>query len=168
MTDTEDESDRTNISRLRQMAVRGDDYRDTMDFNYYGEEGELWVRPLTDDEFLPIATFLESRLDIDPEEAQKAIEEEREASGGEINPEDFDREFVDIMKEAAVFGIATDGGIAEGETEQGIREIVGATDNEEDNIGLQGGKTLLIAERVLEISSDAESAKSFRRDGGGE
>jgi len=33
---------------------------------------------------------------------------------------------------------------------------------------LQGGKSLVIAERVLEISSDADKAQTFRRDGGGE
>lgn len=152
-----DESD-VNLSRLREMALRGDDYRDVIEFSYYGLEGDLYVRPLTDEEFLPIAAFLEDRLDLDPEEAQEALEEGKD-DDGTIDPSQFDEEFVQIMHSAAKMGIDTTQGIAEGEDEEGVGEIVKM---------LQGGKSLIIAERVLEISSDADKAEQFRRDGGGE
>lgn len=155
--ETESESTDANISRLREMALRGDQFRDTIDFTYYDMEGELYVRPLTDDEFLPIAAFLENRLDLDPEEAQEAIEEGKDDVDGSIDPGQFDEDFVEIMREAAVLGIDTEQGIAEGEDREGVREIVQM---------LQGGKSLVIAERVLEISSDADKAETFRRDGG--
>lgn len=148
----------TNISTLREMALRGDDFRDVINFSYYGLEGDLYVRPLNDLEFIPIAGFLEDRLGLDPEEAQEQLEEGKDAEG-EIDPEQFDDDFVKIMHEAAVLGIDTTQGIAEGEDEEGVKEIVKM---------LQGGKSLVIAERVLEISSDAEKAESFRRDGGSE
>jgi hypothetical protein len=159
-TEAEAESDEesANISRLREMALRGDDYDEPIDFLYYGMEGDLYVRPLTDPEFLPIASFLEERLGIDPEEAQKAVEDGRDEEGN-ISAEQFDKEFVGIMHEAAAMGVVTSKGIAEGEDEEGVREILSM---------LQGGKSLVIAERVLEISSDAEKAEKFRRDGGGE
>jgi hypothetical protein len=153
-----DESSDTNISRLREMALRGDDYRDVIEFTYYGDEGELYVRPLTDIEFLPIAAFLEDRLEMDVEEAQEALEEGKD-DAGTIDPSQFDDEFVEIMHRAATLGIDTDQGLAQGEDEEGVKEIVSM---------LQGGKSLIIAERVLEISSDADKAESFRRDGGGE
>ncbi len=166
MTETTQEADveaqddnGPNISRLREMAIRGDQFRDSIDFTYYDMEGELVVRPLTDEEFLPIAAFLEKRLDLDPEEAQEALEEGKDEENGTIDPSQFDEDFVEIMHEAAILGIDTDDGIAEGEDEEGVEEIVKM---------LQGGKSLVIAERVLELSSDAESAESFRRDGGGE
>lgn len=165
----EEETETVNISKLREMALRGEQYRDVIeDFTYYGLSGDLYVKPLTDPQFLPIAAMLEERLDMDPEEAQEALEDEQEPDGT-IDASEFDRDFVEIMAEAAVMGIDRTQGLAEGETEQGVREIFGisgASGNE--GIGLQGGKTLVIAERVLSISSDAESAKSFRRDGGGE
>ena len=157
--DTADDSSNANISKLREMALRGDDYRETIDFEYYGEEGELIVRPLTDEEFLPIAAFLEDRLDLDPEEAQEALEEGKDEEDNTIDPGQFDEDFVAIMHEAAIFGIDTTEGIAEGEDEEGVKEIVKM---------LQGGKSLIIAERVLEISSDADKAEQFRRDGGSE
>jgi hypothetical protein len=142
------------------MAVRGKNYRETMEFEYYDETLELVVRPLTDAEFLPIAAFLEDRLDLDPEEAREQIEDEREDNDDSgIDPSNFNKEFVEIMQEAAVMGIDATDGAAEGEDEDGLREIVKM---------LQGGATLIIAEKVLEISSDAEAAESFRRDGGGE
>lgn len=167
-TENDNEQKDVNISKLREMALRGDSYREAMDFTYYGMEGELFLRPLADPQFLPIAAMLEARLDIDPEEAQEMLEEGKDPDDGTIDPSQFDAEFVEIMSEAAVMGIDRTQGIAEGETEQGIREILGLTDNPEEGIGLQGGKTLQIAERVLNMSSDAESAKSFRRDGGGQ
>lgn len=154
---SESDSNDTNISRLREMALRGDQFRDTIDFTYYEMEGELYIRPLTDDEFLPIAAFLENRLDLDPEEAQEALEEGKDESDETIDPAQFDEDFVEIMHQAAVLGIDTEQGIAEGEDEEGVREIVEM---------LQGGKSLVIAERVLEISSDADKAETFRRDGG--
>lgn len=167
---TENTSDDANISRLREMAIRGREYSESMDFEYYGLEGELYVNPLTDPEFLPIAAFLEDRLDIDPEEAQEKLEEGKDPEGN-IDASQFDEEFVGIMAKAAVIGIDTSQGIAEDETQEGLREILGVNEDYEftdDGIGLQGGKTLLIAEKVLDISSDAEKADKFRRDGGGE
>jgi hypothetical protein len=157
--EAEEESSDVNISRLREMALKGDQFRDSIEFTYYDEEGELFVRPLTDEEFLPIAAFLENRLDIDPEEAQEALDEGKDEAGDSIDPGQFDQAFVEIMHQAAIKGIDTDQGIAEGEDEEGVDEIVTM---------LQGGKSLIIAERVLEISSDAESAEAFRRDGGSE
>lgn len=150
-------TENTNMSRLREMALRGDEYRDTIDFTYYDMEGELFVRPLVDEEFLPIAAFLEDRLDMDTDEAQEALEDGEE--DGSIDPSQFDDEFVEIMHKAAAMGIDTEQGIAEGEDDEGVEEIISM---------LQGGKSLIIAERVLEISSDADKAESFRRDGGGE
>lgn len=158
-TESEESSDSPNISRLREMALRGDQFRDSIEFTYYDMEGELFVRPLTDTEFLPIAAFLEDRLDLDPEEAQEALEEGKDEEDGTIDPAQFDEDFVEIMHSAAILGIDTEQGIAEGEDDDGVEEIIKM---------LQGGKSLIVAERVLEISSDAESAESFRRDGGGE
>ena len=168
--ESEDSESSVNISKLREMALRGDEYRECIeDFTYYGLSGDLYVRPLTDPEFLPIAAFLEDRLDIDADEAQEMLEEEKDVEEGEIDPTQFDEEFVYIMAQAAVKGIDRTQGIAQGETEEGIREIFGVAGNSgQEGMGLQGGKTLFIAERVLSISSDAESAESFRRDGGSE
>lgn len=154
-----EESNDVNISRLREMALKGDQFRSTIDFTYYDEEGELFVQPLTDEQFLPIAAFLENRLDLDPEEAQEALEDGKDEEDGTIDPGQFDEDFVEIMHKAASLGIDTTQGIAEGEDEEGVMEIIKM---------LQGGKSLVIAERVLEISSDADKAQTFRRDGGGE
>lgn len=151
-------NDDINVSRLREMAIRGSEYRESLDIDYYGVEGELYVKPLPDLEFLPIAAFLEDRLDIDPSEAEEMLEEEK-AEDGSIDSASFDKEFVEIMHEAAALGIDRTQGLAEGESEEGIGEILEM---------LQGGMSLVISEKVLSISSDAGKAESFRRDGGGE
>jgi hypothetical protein len=158
-TEDDQENNDVNISKLREMALRGDDYREVIDFSYYGLEGELYVRPLNDLEFLPIAAFLEDRMDMDVDEAQEALEDGKDEVEDTIDPGQFDEDFVQIMHEAAKLGIDRTQGLAQGEDQEGVGEIVEM---------LQGGKSLIIAERVLEISSDADKAESFRRDGGGE
>ena len=147
-----------NISTLREMALRGDDYREKMEFEYYGLSGDLYLRPLVDDEFLPIAAFLEDRLDIDPEQAQEKINE-AESGTDSIDMAETDEEFIQIMQTAAAMGIDRTQGIAEGESKEDVEMLVSK---------LQSGKSLIIAERVLDMSSDAENAEKFRRDGGGE
>lgn len=170
---SETDNDDANLNRLREMAIRGREYRLEKDFEYFGMEGKLYLRPLTDAEFLPVMAFLEEKMDMDVEEAQQAIEEERDPDSGQIDATAFDRTFIARMAETAVLGIDTEQGIAKGESEDGLREILGVDEDgnlrdDEDAIGLSGGKTLDIAKDILEISSDSESAELFRRDGGSE
>lgn len=154
----ESENANVNISKLRELAVRGKDYREDYEVEYYGETATFALRPLVDVEFLPIAAFLEDKLGLDAEDAQEMVEEEREENDGTIDPSNFDKEFVEIMQSAAIQGLTSDPDASDEEREE-VREQVET---------LQGGKSLEIAERVLDISSDADSAKSFRRDGSGE
>jgi len=154
---SEEAGQQVNISRLRQMAIRGTKYREELEIeDYYGLSGTLYVRPLSDIEFLPIAAFLEDRLHIDEEEAQQMLEDGKDEAG-RIDPANFDEDFVAIMQKAAALGIDTTQGLAEGEDEEGVHEIVAM---------LQGGLSLVIAEKVLSVTSDAGKAESFRRDGG--
>lgn len=153
-----DNSENINIAKLRELAVRGKDYREDYEVEYYGESATFALRPLVDIEFLPIAAFLEDKLGLDAEEAQEMVEEEREDNEGNVDPSNFDREFVEIMQKAAIQGLTSGPDCDEGERKE-VRTQVES---------LQGGKSLEIAERVLDVSSDAESAKSFRRDGSGE
>lgn len=170
MTETEtEEADQTefNGSRLREMATRGKAYREDFDTEYMGETMELVLKPVISKRFLPVAALLEAKMDMDEEEAQELLEEEAEDDGS-IDPSNFDEEFISIMSELAVRGIDRTEGFAGGETEDGLREIFAISDDEDENIGLIGGVVLEIAEAVLSISSDAETAESFRRDGGSE
>ena len=164
-SETTESEDDVNISKLRELAVRGKEYREDFETEYMGEKIELVLKPVISKRFLPIAAILEDKLDMDAEEAQENIEEGKE--DGKVDPENFDEEFIAIMSELAVRGVDTEAGFAEGETEEGVREIFAVSDEEDKNIGMIGGIVLEIAEVVLSISSDAEDAESFRRDGGG-
>jgi hypothetical protein len=163
----ETESSDVNTSRLRGMATRGKEYREDFETEYMGETMELVLKPVISKRFLPIAALLEAKMDMDEEDAQELLEEEADEDGS-IDPSNFDEEFVSIMSELAVRGIDLEAGYAEGETEDGLREIFAISDDEDENIGLIGGVVLEIAEAVLSISSDAEKAESFQRDGGSE
>lgn len=159
-------NDNVNISRLREMATRGKNFREDFETTYMGEPLELRLKPVISKRFLPIAALLEDKMDMDADEAQEKLDDEKK--DGSIDPSNFDEEFISIMSELAIRGIDRDAGFAEGETEDGLREIFAISDDEDENIGMIGGVVLEIAERVLSISSDAEKAESFRRDGGGE
>lgn len=156
--------DSVNISKLRQMGLQGKEYREEHDFDYIGDVLTLFIKPIIGLDFLPIAAYLEDKLDIDADEAQEKLSEEKESGeSGSIDPSSFDREFVEVMSEVAVMGIDTTQGDAEGEDEEGLKEIFAISENDEENIGLIGGASLEIAEKVLDISSNAEDAEKFRR-----
>jgi hypothetical protein len=170
MTEVTDQSSGVvNVSKFRQLATRGKQYREDCDIDYMGETMDLVLKPVISKRFLPIAAILEEKMEMDAEEAQARLEEDKEMGEDEsIDASNFDQEFVELMTELAIRGIDTEAGFAEGETEDGLREIFAISDDEEANIGMIGGVALQIAERVLSISSDAEKADKFRRDGGGE
>lgn len=164
MTESEES---VNISRFREIAIRGKEYRKEFTLEYLNEEIQLFIKPVTDLDFLPIAAILEEKFDMDTDEAKEVIEEEREAGADEsIDASGFDREFVKLMSEVAVLGIDRTQADVEGESEDAVRQIFGIADADEDNIGLIGGASLEVAEQVLEITSDADKAEKFRRDGG--
>ena len=153
--ETDNDSNDVNISKLRELALRGKNYREEFETNYLGETLTLYLKPLTDLEFLPIAAFLEEKLDMDTEEAKERIEEEREAGDDDsIDIANFDKEFVGIMQEAAAKGVDNTQGDAEGLDDDLVLETIR---------DLIGGKSIEIAERVLDISSNAEDAEKFRR-----
>ncbi|UBF22041.1 tail assembly chaperone [Halorubrum virus HRTV-15] len=144
MTDeTDNDSNDVNISKLRELALRGKNYREEFETEYLGESLTLYLKPLTDLEFLPIAAFLEDKLDMDAEEAKERIEEEREAGeDNSIDVSNFDKEFVGIMQEAAAKGVDTTQGDAEGLDEDMVLDTIRS---------LIGGKSIEIAEKVLDI-----------------
>jgi hypothetical protein len=144
------------------MAVKGKNYREEYELEYFGETGTLVLKPLVDEVLIPLAAILEDKFEMDVDDAREELDEAKDESGN-IDPSRLDKEFVRLMADAAVNGISTEEGAAAGESKEGLREIFGIADDEDENIGFGGGKTLEIAEAVLDISSDADSAEKFRR-----
>jgi NAD-dependent DNA ligase len=69
------DSDKSN-GKLYEMAVRGTDFREDYEFELYGEEVTAVLRPLVDNEFLPIAAFLADHFELDDEvEDERAVSE---------------------------------------------------------------------------------------------
>jgi len=165
-TEKDDSDDSVNISTLIDLATRGKNYREEFETEYLGETIHLKLKPVISKRFLPIAALLEDKLDMDAEDAQERIEEGKE--DGNIDPANFDEEFIAIMSELAVRGIDLTYGFAKDGSEDDLRRVFAISDDEDQNIGMIGGVVLEISEQVLSISSDAKKAESFRRDGGGE
>lgn len=154
-------SDDANLSRLRELALRGKNYSETNEYDYVGQTVELSISPLVDDQLIPFAAALEAKFGMEVEDASERIDESRDEDG-DIDPAKMDEDFVRLMADAAVKGINEDEADVTGESEEDLREIFGISDTEED-IGLIGGKTLEIAQDVIDLSSDDEAAESFRR-----
>lgn len=150
----DEDSNRANLSRFKQIAIRGDEYEEEVDYNYRGEELSFYISPLKEQTLLPLQTLLMEKMGMDLDDAEEKIDN--------ADPSDLDEEFVSIMQKIAILGLVPDKGDLEGtETEEGIKEII-------VDIGLIGGFSLEIAQDVINISSDAETAEKFRRDGGRE
>lgn len=159
---TEDESKEISVSRMKELALRGKEYREENEYDYFGESMTVCIGPLEDKILIPITGTLQSKFGMDIEEASEEIEESRD-EGGDIDPGKLDEEFVIIMARAAIAGIDRTMGDAAGADKEELEQIFGISDNEEENIGLRGGLTLEIAQDVLDISDDEESAEKFRR-----
>lgn len=145
--------DRANLSRLREIAVRGSEYEEKRTYDYLGEEIVVYISPIEEGELLPLQTVMMEKMGVDLDDAEDEIED--------ADPSSMDEEFVGVMQEIAILGIVPDKGVVEGEDEAGVKEII-------EEIGLIGGVSLEIAQDVINVSSDAELAEKFRRDGGGE
>jgi len=160
------DTDTANISRLKELALRGKEYREENEYEYFGGSMTLVVGPLEDEKLIPITGTLQAKFGMDIEDASEEIEESREE--GDIDPAKLDTEFVQIMARAAVEGVDRTRGAAENLSEQEVEAVFGIANEEElaedeENIGLRGGLTLEIAQDVLDISDDEEAAEKFRR-----
>lgn len=154
------------ISKLTEMVKRGRNYREEYEFEYGGETVVGVIRPLVDDEFLPIAAFLAEQLDLDEEiEEEEAVgeaidriekEQEDEEEGAPVDVSNFDEEFVRIMQGAAALGLVgqktPDGEIEEFDDEE-VEGIIG---------DMVGGYSLEIGGEVLSLSGDVRDAEKFR------
>lgn len=159
---TEDESNTINVSRMKELALRGKEYREEKTYEYFGESMTLVIGPLEDEVLIPITGALQSKFGLDIEEASEEIDESR-GEEGDIDPGKLDADFVRLMARAAIEGIDRTQGDAEGADEEELRQIFGISDDDEENIGLRGGLTLEIAQDVMDMSDDEEAAEKFRR-----
>jgi hypothetical protein len=156
----------TNIDRSRskihEMVVRGANYREEYDFELYGEEVTAVLRPLVDEEFLPIAAFLASAIGEDElEESAEAVSEavekvdEADEVDGAVDLSELDDDFVAAMQRAARKGWY---GIKEDD------EVIELEDGEAEELlsQMMGGYSVEIGSQVLEISGDIRDAEKFR------
>ena len=144
-----------NLSKLYEMVVKGDKYREDYDFEMFGEEVTAVLRPLKDEEFLPIAGKLQDKFDMDEEDAVEEIEDAELEDGG-IDISDMDKEFVQLIKIAAKRGIVAEdmeGPDGEALTQEQVDEMV-------DN--MIGGYSVELGGKVLELSGNVRDAERFR------
>lgn len=152
-------------SKIHEMVVRGSEYREEYEFDLYGETVTAILRPLVDDEFLPVAAFLSEHLDMDAaaeggdtvDEAMEQLEEAREDDDEPIDISKLDEDFVSVMQEAAVMGLAgafdDDGNEVPLEDDEEKRALIHA---------MMGGYSVELGGQVLSISGDVRDAEKFR------
>ncbi|WP_281193728.1 hypothetical protein [Halorubrum sp. F4] len=159
------ESDKP-VSKLFEMCVRGDSYREDYDFEMFGEDVTAVLRPMKDEEFLPIAAFLKAHLDMDEEEAIDAVEaakeEAEEAGEDSIDISQMDAEFVVAMQKAAVNALV---GSYDGDGDF----IEHDRDEAEKMVSMMvGGYSVELGGKALEIAGDVRDATKFRGSRGGQ
>lgn len=144
-------------SQLEQRLVLGKDYREDFEFDLYGEEVTVILKPLPDKFFLPIVGSLADELDVedDVEDAEVADEAIEEAEG-DVEMSDLNEGFVNQMQKAAILGIEggydEDGEKVEYDDEK-ASELVDM---------MMGGTSVEIGGRVLELTGSLREAEKFR------
>lgn len=150
--------------RAREMAKRGRKYREDYEFELYGEPVKLSLRPLVDDEFLPLAAFLAEHFDIDDEEirGEDVVDEARDEiddardDAGDIDVSQLDEEFVEVMQSAAVLGVMAD------YDEDGEKVAFESNEETRDFIeSLMGGYSIELGGEVLDLSGNIREAKNL-------
>lgn len=147
-------------SKLQEMAIRGDEFREDYEFEMFGEDVIASLAPLKDKKFLPIAGFLKEHLDMDEEEAVEAVEqakEEAEEAGEDtVDVSKMDLEFVLAMQRAAVAGLKGSYNDDDEYVEHTAEEAQAMIDK------MVGGYSVEIGGKVLEVSGDVRDATKFR------
>lgn len=149
MTDNNNGDERS-ISKLRSMVLKGKNYREDYELEYFGEEITIELRPLKDTEFVDLVERIDDVVDED--ELDDKIDDIDELEDEEME-EEFSSDFVDVMRDAAKMGIDPE---SVGETEEGISELVDE---------FVGGVSIDIGAEVMEITSNLQDADRFRRVG---
>lgn len=159
ISDSDDNYEEKSSATMYEMAVKGSDFRFDYDYDMYGTEVTAVLRPLPDLKFLPIAASLHDHLDMDDEvgdaeavdEAVDQIEEAKEEAeeGEPIDISKMDKEFVELMQQAAKMALCAE-------------EMEGPDDAEEYIEPLLGGYSVEIGGKALEISGDVRDATKFR------
>ena len=153
-------------SKLFEMCVRGDRYREDYEFEMLGETVTASLKPMKDDKFVPIAAFLKAHLGMDEEEAIDAVEaakEEAEEAGEDtIDISKMDTEFVVTMQRAAINSLA-------GSYDDEGNYYEHDEDEAEQMVGMMiGGYSVELGGKALEISGDVRDATKFRGSRGGQ
>jgi len=136
-------------STLRSMVLKGKNYREDYELEYFGETTTLSLRPLKDTEFIEIAEKIDDVVDGDFEDELEDLEDD------EIPDEaDFSSEFVELMRDAAKMGIDPES-VGE-KSEEDVAELLDE---------MIGGVSIEIGSEVMEITSNLQDAERFRRVG---
>ncbi|MFC6953783.1 hypothetical protein [Halorubellus litoreus] len=138
-------------SKVRELALRGSSYREKREFSIGGEDVELVLKPLIDDDFYALLFRLDVTED-DMEEAMEEMDEQAEENDGEVDMDSMDPEMIAVLQDAAVMGVDAE---AIGETEDGWAELV--------HEHLVGGISIEIGSAVMELSHAMGDAEKFRR-----
>lgn len=145
-------------SQLEQRLVLGEEYREDFDFDLYGEEVTVHLKPLPDKFFLPIVGSLAEELDVEGEDIEEGevADEAIEEAEGEIDMADLSEGFVNQMQKAAILGVE---GAYDEEDELVEYDKEEVADLVEKMIG---GTSVEVGGRVLELTGSLRDAEKFR------
>lgn len=156
-----DENDKIrDLGTLREMMAKGQNYREEFELEMFGSPVVFVLKPIPDEQYIPLQVYMKEVLGMDDEEAMERIEEAREededgtAKMENIRVEDPE-EFAKVLKQIAILSI-------DYEKMDGDEEDVKALFE-----GAVGGYTPEIAYKGMEVTGNLRDAKKFRGGRGG-
>lgn len=159
------------IGKLREMSKRGRNYREDFETEMFGDTVTYELRPLVDEEFLPLSAQMADILGIDEEEvrggdtvdeALDQIDETRTDEDGEEIPAEaidvskLDEEFVRIVQEAAWRALTAE------YDEEGNRIELTDEEAREAIEDFVAGYSLVVGYNALDLAGNIQDATKFR------
>lgn len=159
------------IGKLREMAKRGRNYREDFESEMFGESVTYELRPLVDEEFLPLSAQMADILGIDEEEIKggdtvdealdeidsaRTDEEGNELPAESVDVSKLDEEFVGIVQEAGWRALTAE------YDDEGNRIELTDEEAQEAIEDFVGGYSLLVGYNALDLAGNIQDATKFR------
>lgn len=151
------------LATLKEMMLRGRDYRTEHEAEIFGEEITLVLMPVADEDYYPILGALDSKLGLSEDEAMEEIEEALEEADGDaanIDLSQFDAEFIGLLKRLCRYGIDPEG--MDGDEEM-MDEMFGSREcPDQERPPTFGGYVLEWGFEIMDVTGNLRDAKKFR------
>lgn len=144
---------------LYELCKLGDEYRKEFNFEMFGKDTSVTIKPLIDKEAIPYSTKLQAKFGADSkdealDEAEEYVESAKDEDG-EIDMNEVDADFMEIMEDVYADGVCADLTWPDEDSQEAEERKEFVKERSRD------GAVIEIAMEVLDLSGTLEDALKF-------